>query len=218
MSGRLPHRSLKGGGRQRVGFAVIFAGGLAATATAAAITATNVSGEGASLAALARASMVAAPIAVGLYAWHQRPADHFGRLLVGFGFASFLTTLAESDGELLYSIGRLAGWFVDIGLIWLILAFPSGRVRGRLDLFLLWAAVALLGVLYLPTVLIADGFPIPNQYTSCDGGCPDNAFSLLSSEPAFLSDVVVPSREGLVVVLFLAVTARLGESCAPPRP
>ena len=196
-------------GRQRIGFALVAVAGLAATVTAAAITATNVSGEGASLAALARASMVAAPVAVGLYAWHRRPADHFGRLLVAVGFGSFLTTLAEADAELLYSIGRVAGWFVDIGLVWLILAFPSGRVSGRLDRSLLWAAAALLAVFYLPTALIADAFPLPNQYTSCESGCPDNAFSRLSSEPGILDAAVVPLREVLTAVLFLVVTARL---------
>ena len=54
--------------------------------------------------------MVAVPVGVGLYAWHSRADDRFGRLLVAVGFGWFLTTFAESSGELLYSIGRVAGW------------------------------------------------------------------------------------------------------------
>jgi hypothetical protein len=47
--------------------------------------------------------VVAAPVAVGCYAWHRRPGESFGPLLIVTGFAWFLTTLAESDDEVLYS-------------------------------------------------------------------------------------------------------------------
>ena len=153
--------------------------------------------------------MVAVPIAVGLYAWHRRPTDPIGGLLVALGFGWFLTTLAESDDELLYSIGRVAGWVVEIGLVWLILAFPSGRLIARVDRVLLWSAAAIVVALYLPTALIADGFPVPSPYSSCDGGCPENVFFVLDSEPAFVDAAVVPLREALISLVFLAATARL---------
>ena len=145
----------------RFQFVVIVAAGLAATIVAAAVTSANVEGEGAALAAVARASMVAVPIGVGLYAWHSRSDARFGRMLVGAGFAWFLTTFAESSDELIYSIGRVAGWFVEVGLVWLILAFPSGRLTDRVDRLLLGTAVALVAVLYLPTVLLDASFPDP---------------------------------------------------------
>jgi signal transduction histidine kinase len=181
---------------------------LALSITAALITAGSVMGEGAALAGLARASMVGVPIGVGLYAWHRRPADPFGRLLVAVGCGWFLTTLAESNHELLYSIGRVAGWVVEVGLVWLILAFPSGRLTTRVDRLLLGAAVALVALLYLPTALIAESFPAPSQVSSCAAGCPGNAFAL-GSEPGFLDAAVVPVREILTILVFLAVTVRL---------
>ncbi|HEX5911251.1 MAG TPA: histidine kinase dimerization/phosphoacceptor domain-containing protein, partial [Thermoleophilaceae bacterium] len=184
--------------------------GLGATAVAAVITSTSVQGEGAALAGLARASMVAAPIGVGLYAWHSRPDDRFGRLLVAAGFGWFLTTFAETSDELLYSIGRVAGWAVEVGLIGLILAFPSGRLTARADRLLLGAAAAIFAVLYLPTTLLVETFPVPSQFTSCHGGCPGNAFQI-GTEPAFLGDVVVPLREALTTLVFLAVTARVAQ-------
>jgi hypothetical protein len=209
--GRLPRSALAGEWQFRIELAVASVAGLAATVIAAAITAGSVMGEGAALAGLARASMVAVPIGVGLYAWHHRPADPFGRLLVVVGFGWFLTTLAESDDELLYSIGRVVAWVVEVGLVWLILAFPSGgRLTTRVDRLLLWAAIGLLTVLYLPTALISDGFPVPSPYTSCDAGCPGNAF-LIGSEPGFVDDAVVPLREALTTLIFLAVTARLAQ-------
>jgi signal transduction histidine kinase len=210
-------KALTGEWRLRIELAVAGTAGLAVTVIAAAITAGSVQGEGAALASLARASMVAVPIAVGLYAWHHRPADPFGRLLVVAGFGWFLTTLAESNDELLYSIGRVAGWVVEVGLIWLILAFPSGRLTTRVDRLLLWAAAALLAVLYLPTALIADGFPVPSAYTSCDAACPGNAF-LVGSEPGFVDTVVVPVREALTILVFLAVTARLAQRVSRATP
>ena len=203
--------------RLRFEYVVIGMAGLAATIVAAAITAGNVEGKGAALAGLARASMVAVPIAVGLYARHSRPDNRFGRLLVVAGFGWFLTTFAESSDEVLYSIGRVAGWVVEIGLIWLILAFPSGRLSGRADRLLLGAAVAILAVLYLPTAVLVESFPTPSQFTSCEAGCPDNAF-LIGSEPAFVGDVVVPLREALTMLLFLAVTLRMGQRVVRATP
>ena len=71
------------------------------------------------------------PIAVGLYAWREGTHARFGRLLVLAGGAWFLASLSSSSNELLYSIGRVAGWTVEAGLIYLILAFPSGRLTRR---------------------------------------------------------------------------------------
>jgi len=210
-------KALAGEWRLRIELAVAGIAGLALTITAAAITAGSVDGEGAALAGLARASMVAVPMGVGLYAWHRRPADPFGRLLVAVGCGWFLTTLAESSAELLYSIGRVAGWMVEVGLIWLVLAFPSGRLTARVDRVLLLMAVGLLAVLYLPTALIADSFPVPSPFTSCVAGCPGNAF-LLGSEPGFLSAVVVPLREVLTILVFLAVTTRLARRATSATP
>src|SRR4051812_4131627 len=79
------------------------------------------------LVAVGRGVMVAIPIAVGLWAWHKRPQERFGRLLVAAGFAWFLTTLAESSNDFLYSTGRVAGWVVQGGLDNLVLPFPAGR-------------------------------------------------------------------------------------------
>ena len=73
--------------------------------------------------------MVAIPIAVGLYAWNQEPWERFGKLLVAAGFAWSLTTLAQSSDDVLYSAGRVFGWLVEPFLIYLVLAFPSGRLR-----------------------------------------------------------------------------------------
>ena len=47
------------------------------------------------LVALARGSMIAIPLAVGLNAWYHGRRERFAGLLVAAGFALFVTTLAE---------------------------------------------------------------------------------------------------------------------------
>jgi hypothetical protein len=101
-----------------------------------------------------QALIVATPIAVGLYAWREGTHARFGRLLVLAGGAWFLAALSSSSNDVLYSIGRVAGWTVEAGLICLILAFPSGRLTTPIDRWLAGAAVAVVATLFLPTALI----------------------------------------------------------------
>jgi signal transduction histidine kinase len=196
-------------GRLKLKLTAVAAAGLALCGIAAAVTLSGPTTTNPGLAAAGRALMVGVPIAVGLYAWHRRPEERFGPLLVAVGFGWFLTTLAESGDEVLHSIGRVAGWVVELGLIYLILAFPSGRLTQRADRTLVWAAALLVAALYLPTVVIADSYPVPSPYTGCQAGCPHNAFFVLGSEPSFVDSFLRPLREVLTVLLFLAVTARL---------
>jgi signal transduction histidine kinase len=162
------------------------------------------------LVASVRALMVAVPIAVGCYAWHRRPNERFGPLLIIAGLLWFVTTLAESNSSVLYSIGRIAGWVGELQLVYLILSFPSGRLPARVDRALVWAFAGTIAVLYLPTALIDASYQLPAPWTSCQAGCPANAFFVLDSEPGFVESLVRPLRELLTVALFLAVTARVG--------
>jgi signal transduction histidine kinase len=158
-----------------------------------------------------QAVIVATPIAVGLYAWREGTHARFGRLLVLAGAAWFLVALSSSSNEVVYSIGRVAGWTVEGGLIYLILAFPTGRLTTRIDRLLAGAAIALIATLFVPTALFAETYPAPSAYSTCDADCPQNAFMLLDSEPAFLGDFLVPVRELLASVLLVAVVVRLAE-------
>ena len=158
-----------------------------------------------------QALIVAAPIAVGLYAWRDGTHARFGRLLVLAGYLWSLTALAGSDDELLYSIGRVAGWFVEAAMVYLVLAFPSGRLTTRIDRALALAVLAVVVVLFLPTALIAETYPAPSQVSTCNATCPGNAFMLLDSEPALLDELVVPLRELLAALLLIAVVVRLAD-------
>ncbi|HET8950760.1 MAG TPA: sensor histidine kinase [Solirubrobacteraceae bacterium] len=173
------------------------------------MTAAGSAAEHPALEAIARALMVGVPIGVGVYARTRPASARFGTLLVLTGGAWFLTTLSESSDPWLHALGRIAGWLCEPLLIYLVLAFPTGRVRAQADRLLVAASVAIAAVLYVPTALIDATFPEPSAWSSCSAGCPDNPLLVLASEPAFLEDVLRPLREVLTVLLFAAVCVRL---------
>ena len=179
------------------------------SATAAAMTAAGSAAEHPALEAAARALMVGVPIGVGVYARGRPASARFGTLLVLTGAAWFLTTLAESSDPWLHAIGRIAGWLCEPLLIYLVLAFPTGRLRTRVDRVLVAAVTTVAVVLYVPSALIDLEFPEPSPWSTCSAGCPDNPLMVLASEPAFMDDVLRPLREVITVLLFAAVGARL---------
>src|SRR4051794_10809357 len=188
---------------------IVFAvAGALAVAAAAAVSLTGAESRPA-LVALARAVIVGAPIAVGLYAWYRRIDERFGVLLALAGGAWFLTTLGESQDELVYTIGRAAGWFVEILLVYLILAFPTGRLADRTDRLLVGAIGLAVVATYLPRLVLAQHFEVPSPYTSCVRDCPANAFFLFQHEPAFVGSVLRPLGVVMVLVVATAVLVRV---------
>ena len=173
------------------------------------LTASGSTSDFAGLEAAARVLTVALPIAVGLFALHRPPFDRFGALLIAAGCMWFVTTLAGADDPTLYSIGRIAYWAFEPLLVLLLLSFPTGRLDSRLDRGLVWSAVVLVLVLYLPTALLVERYPVPVPVTSCDAGCPGNAFMISGSEPGVIEDLVRPLREVLTIMLFAVVAVRL---------
>ena len=85
----------------------------------------------------------------------------FGRLLILTGFGWFLATLSESPDPWLYSIGRVAGWTVEVALVYLILAFPTGRLPARVDRVLVGLIAAVVLCLYVPTAVLVEHYPLP---------------------------------------------------------
>jgi signal transduction histidine kinase len=193
----------------RPGPAAVSVAALAMCVATAAVTISGSTSDYVELEALARVLTVAAPIAVGLYALTLPPFARFGRLLILGGVGWFLASLSNSDQATLYSIGRIFGWAVEVMIIYLLLAFPTGRLEGRVDRALVWAGVVLLLILYLPTALLVELYPVPVQWTACESGCPENALMVTGSEPGFIEDVVRPLREILTIALFAAVALRL---------
>jgi hypothetical protein len=149
------------------------------------------------------------PVAVGMYAWRGVAFGRLGSLLVLSGVVWLVVTFALADTALAYSIGRVADWVGWAALVYLVLAFPEGRLVGRVDRALAATFGLVVAVLWLPTALLVDRYPTPSEWVTCSANCPHNAFMLVGHQPGVVANVVVPLRELLVVLLFLAVVARL---------
>jgi signal transduction histidine kinase len=162
------------------------------------------------LEAIVRASMVGIPLAVGLFARHRPPFERFGTLLLAAGVLGFLGSLAAAGSSLAYSLGRVSIWALEVWFIYLVLAFPTGRLSARVDRLLVLASGAVVVFLYLPTALLVEQYPLPALGVTCDDDCPANAFMVVGSEPAFVDDVVRPLREVLTIAILAAATMRLG--------
>ena len=108
-----------------------------------------------------------------------------------------------------YSTGRVSAWIVEVGFVWVILAFPSGSLTGRWARVLVTALAVLVLVGYMPTALLADHYPTPSPWTECNADCPHNAFQLVDSEPAFVSHGLRDVREALTILIFLGVAGVL---------
>src|SRR5215208_6850011 len=124
------------------GLAALGAAGVALSAAAVWIAATGAGAEPRGFSAVVHALVIATPIAAGLYAGHRNPGGRFGWLLVLAGVLWSPTMLAESSDSLLYSTGRVSVWFAELLLIYLVLAFPTGRLASRSDQLLVRAGAA----------------------------------------------------------------------------
>jgi signal transduction histidine kinase len=171
--------------------------------------------------ALAGVLAVAVPVAVGIAVWRSGEYARFGRLLVAWGLVDFLAVLAFSSDAVLYSAGRIGIWLVEPVAIGVILSFPTGRLRTGAERALVATLATLVAVLFLPTALLVDRFPEPSFWTTCYGDCPENAFQIVGSEPAFVDAWVRPLRElvliGVYVGVVLVLAHRLQSSTALGR-
>ena len=187
--------------------------GLAVAGVAATVGAALLAHAGAEsqpdLSAFARALMVAVPMAVGVYAWHRGPDSRFGLVLVMAGAGWAVTTLAEADDSVAYTVGRTAGWVVELLIVYLVLSFPSGRLADRVDRLLVAAMAAVIAVFYGLQLVVADHFSVPSPFTSCIDDCPANALFTLEREPAFVDAVMRPLGAVLVLVVMTGVVLRL---------
>ena len=184
-------------------------GGLLLSGLAFAIVATSDQPGDRPLIAFVRALIIAIPIAVGIWLWSQPPYERFGRLLVVAGYVSFIAALAESSNSWLYSIGRVGIWAAETVMIYLILSFPSGRLKTTPERVLVGGMVVFTVVLFAPVLLIEESIPPAAAGASCWVDCPANPFFVLSSEPDFLEGWIRPVRRLLVISVFVGTTLLL---------
>ena len=80
-------------------------------------------------------------IGSGLVAWRHRSERRLGAVMVFVGFAWFVTFLADSEDALLFTLGTALENIYLLGFVYLVLSFPSGRLRGRVERVLFVSAI-----------------------------------------------------------------------------
>jgi signal transduction histidine kinase len=115
-------------------------------------------------------------IGTGLFAWDRRPSNLIGPLMVCVGFAWFLAELSLSDIPLAAAIGFASNSLPAAFLIHLLIVFPSGRARERVDRFFI-------GYAYFASVIVA-AVPVVFYNPASDSDCT----GCVSSNPLLITD------------------------------
>jgi signal transduction histidine kinase len=133
------------GPRPAVLWAIAFAGVLAAAgAVGLALTSDHAEEPGLHAALLVWATLPY--ILAGAIAWWRRPDSRLGPLMIAAGFVGFVPTLSWANAPLPYTIGEAFDELPPVVFLHVFLAFPSGRLEGRLARAVVTAAyVAALG-------------------------------------------------------------------------
>ena len=99
----------------------------------------------------------------GLYAWHRRPANRMGPLLVLAGLTYLVgRALRQVDLSIAFTSGAWIGDLWTAVFVWLLLAFPDGRLHSTFDRFIPALIVVVVGPIELAWLLFwnpGDGGP-----------------------------------------------------------
>jgi signal transduction histidine kinase len=147
----------------------------------------------------------------GLIARRQRPENRLGTVMVLIGFAWFATFLADADASLVFTLGTALESIYLLGFVYLVLSFPTGRLRSRLDRALIAAAVVLVTVVEMAWLLFAD-----SRSQICSD-CPSNAFEVTRNDGVANALLQGQRTVGVVLSVFtVALLVRRWRRASPP--
>jgi signal transduction histidine kinase len=148
----------------------------------------------------------------GLIARRQRPENRLGTVMVFIGFAWFATFLADADASLVFTLGTALESIYLLGFVYLVLSFPTGRLRSRLDRALTAAAVVLVTVVEMAWLLFAD-----SRSQICSD-CPSNAFEVTRNDGVANALLQGQRTVGVVLSVFtVALLVRRWRRASPPE-
>jgi signal transduction histidine kinase len=131
----------------------------------------------------------------GLLYWRSRPDNHLWAVLIFQGFAWFGSWLYAADNPLLFTFGQLIyPWQYASGL-YLVLSFPSGRLRGGLDRAMVAIAIFLVTIGNLFWLLFAD-----SHHSMCRT-CPANLLEVTRDDAVVAGVFYVFRVSGIVIAL-----------------
>jgi signal transduction histidine kinase len=133
-------------------------------------------------------------IGSGLLSWQPRQRNRLGLVLVSTGFAWFASMLSDAHNPVLFTVGEVVYPFYYAGFLYLILSFPSGRLRGKLDRALIVVTIALVVVINPAVLLFAD----PQMLCR---NCPANLLEVAREDAAMMGLIYLVRIGGIAVAL-----------------
>lgn len=100
-------------------------------------------------------------LGAGVLAWHYRPSNRMGALILLTGVWMLFGGLGNTDVTLLAALGTIAGSMPLAGFVHLLLAFPAGRVRGGVARATVIAAYVTSLILQAPRYLFGSDAGVP---------------------------------------------------------
>ena len=146
-------------------------------------------------------------IGSGLASWHARPDNRLGPAMVLSGFLWFVGLLSEATSAPLYTVGVALEYTFIAAFIYIVVSFPSGRLRGTLDRVLVAAGVVGAVGLQIIAMLFGGGPGL-----RCGGDCGhnliqvfhDNGFALaLLNIQRLLGAILTMTAVGVLTVRWL---------------
>ena len=138
-------------------------------------------------------------IGSGLAASRARPDNRLGTVMVFTGFAWFASFLTDARQPLAFTVGTAVEAVYLVGLAYLLLSFPKGRLRGAIDWVVVWAACAVVTVVELMAMLLADKSSVVCR------DCPENLLAI-ARDDGLANGLAQGQRiAGLVLSVFVLV-------------
>jgi len=161
------------------------------------------------------AGAVVAPsfMGTGLFAWWRRPQNHTRLLMYAVGATFLLSALKDSNAPAAFGLGlALSNLFIAV-VAHLLVAFPTGRLVGRVER-------RLVGVFYASAVVLSVAPVLFKRSCGCTTPEPRNVF-LVAEAPAIATALELVAAIGLIVasvaVAVLLVRRWRGSSGAQRR-
>ena len=95
-------------------------------------------------------------IATGLFAWHRRPANKAGALMTWTGFLWLVNAFVAANSPAIFTFAVLASNLYLGVFVHLLLAYPEGTLRRRIDRRLAAAVYALCAARRAPDPAVRD--------------------------------------------------------------
>jgi signal transduction histidine kinase len=149
----------------------------------------------------------------GLLSWQRRPDNRLGPLMVCTGFAWFASLLVEAHAAWLFTVGEAVQYLFVAGFIYILLSFPSGRLRTTLDRGLVAVAIVLAFGFQLAAMLFGD------QTGLRCSECPSNVMRVVANDrrAGGILDLQRIFGAALALAVISLVVARWARASRPER-